>query len=136
MIHGSPGAYTIDGAKIVVSRSASSTACSASAFARKKRAGECSDAPIAEKKMNRFDARPLGGAHEPERRDGVELLDRAAGLVADRRGQVHDRVDAAHRVAERRGVAEVAQRDLHAHALRARAAAARERGSAPARPPR
>src|SRR4051812_19932236 len=50
---GSSGEYTIEGAKMVVCRGDSSTACSASAFARKKRAREWSDAPIALKNTNR-----------------------------------------------------------------------------------
>ena len=43
-------------------------------------------------------------------------------LVADRRRQVDHRVHAAQRVAERGRVGEVAERDLHAHALVAQAA--------------
>src|SRR5437764_2385981 len=43
----------IDGQATTVSISAASTACSAAAFARKKRDCECSEAPIAEKKMKR-----------------------------------------------------------------------------------
>ena len=62
-------------------------------------------------------AGPLGGAHEPQRGDRVQLLDRGAGLVADRRCQVDHGVDPAERVAKRRRVRQVAQRDLHAHAL-------------------
>jgi hypothetical protein len=59
----------------------------------------------------------LGGAHQPQRGDRVQLLDRRARLVADRRGEVHDRVDPAQRVAKRRRVGQVPQRDLHAHPL-------------------
>ena len=44
----------IDGVKTVVSMSEDSTAFSACALARKKRDCECSDAPIAEKKMKRL----------------------------------------------------------------------------------
>jgi hypothetical protein len=62
-------------------------------------------------------ARGLGGLDHAPRRDAVELLDRAARLVADRGGQMHDGRHAAQRVAKRRRVGEVAQRDLHAHAL-------------------
>ena len=47
----------------------------------------------------------------------VELLDRRPRLIADRGRQVDDRVDAAQRVAKRGRVGEVAQRDLHPHAL-------------------
>ena len=63
-------------------------------------------------------ARPgaLGRAHQPQRGHRVQLLDRGARLVADRRGQVDDGVHAAQRVPERRRVGEVAERDLHAHA--------------------
>ena len=43
------------------------------------------------------------------------------GLVADGGGEVHDGVDAAQGVAERRRVGEVAQRDLDAHAVGAEA---------------
>ena len=59
----------------------------------------------------------LGGPDQPPGGDAGELLDRAGGLVADHRGQVHDRVDAAQRVAERQVVGEVAEGDLHAHPL-------------------
>src|SRR3954452_8006888 len=51
--HGSSGEYTIEGAKTVVGRADSSTARAARAFARKKRAGEWSDAPSALKKTTR-----------------------------------------------------------------------------------
>ena len=59
----------------------------------------------------------LRGLHHAPRRDAVELLDRAARLVADGSRQVHDRVDAAQRVAKGGRIGEVAERDLHAHAL-------------------
>ena len=62
-------------------------------------------------------ARSLGRPHEPQRRHGVQLLDRRAWLVADRGGQVHHRVDAAQGVAERGRVRQVAERDLNPHAL-------------------
>jgi len=39
------------------------------------------------------------------------------GLIADDRGQVHDGVHAAQRVAEGEVVAEIAERDLHAHPI-------------------
>src|SRR3954451_19720736 len=52
--HGSSGEETIHGEKIVVWSSESSTARSASAFARKKRAREWRLAPIAEKNTKRF----------------------------------------------------------------------------------
>ena len=59
----------------------------------------------------------LGGPHQAERRERVQLLDRPARLVADRRRQVHDRVDPAQRVTERARVGEVAERDLDPHPL-------------------
>ena len=67
--------------------------------------------------MNRF--APARSAARTSRSvaTAFELLDRAARLVADRGRQVDDRVHAAHRVAERRRVGQVAERDLHAHAL-------------------
>jgi hypothetical protein len=64
-----------------------------------------------------LDAGALGRADHPPRRDAVELLDRPAGLVAGRARQVDDGVHAAHGVAKRRRVGEVAERDLHAHAV-------------------
>src|SRR3954470_9881763 len=98
----------IDGAKIVVWSSESSTARSASAFARKKRAREWRLAPIAEKNTKRFvRARPAGparprrgGPAEPQRGDPVQLLDRGARLVADRGGEVDHGLDAAQGVPE------------------------------------
>src|SRR3954465_9230485 len=54
VIHGSSGEYTVGGAKTVVCRAESSTARSASAFARKKRAREWSDAPSALKNTKRL----------------------------------------------------------------------------------
>ena len=53
MIQGSPGWYTIEGAKTVVVSGDSRTACSASAFERKKRVRWNPVAPIAEKKTKR-----------------------------------------------------------------------------------
>ena len=68
-----------------------------------------------------LDPRALRGLHHAPGGDAVELLDRAARLVADRACQVHDRAHAAKRVAKRGRVGEVAERDLNAHALCAQA---------------
>ena len=84
---------------------------------------------MAEKKTKRSHAGALGRAHEPQRRQRVQLLDRAERLVADRGGQVHDGVDPAQRVAERGRVGQVAQRDLDAHALVAEAALVAHQGA-------
>jgi len=43
-------------------------------------------------------------------------------LIANRRGEMHDGVNAAQRVAEGGRIGEVAESDLHAHALSAQAA--------------
>ena len=64
-----------------------------------------------------LDTRAPGRVDEPPGGDPAQLLDRALGLVADRRRQVDHGVDAAQRVAERGRVGEVAERDLHAHAI-------------------
>ena len=82
-----------------------------------KRARLWAEALCALKKTKWLDARlPRRLDHAP-RRDAVELLDRAARLIADRGREMDDRVDPAQRVAKRRRVGQVAQRDLHAHAL-------------------
>jgi hypothetical protein len=65
-----------------------------------------------------LDARTLGAAQEPPRREAVELLQPCGGLVAPRTREVDDRAHAAQGVAERGGIGEVAQRDLHPHAGR------------------
>ncbi len=67
-------------------------------------------------------ARTARRVDHPPGGDAVELLDRSVRLVARGGREVYDRVDAAHRVAKRRRVGEVAERDLHAHALGAEAA--------------
>ena len=59
----------------------------------------------------------LGGLDQAPGGDAGQLLDRAAGLVADHRGQVHDRVDAAQRMTEGEMVPEVAEGDLDLNAL-------------------
>ncbi len=64
-----------------------------------------------------FDSRALRSLDHAPGGDPVELLDRAARLIADRSRQVHDRADAPQRVPKRRRVGEVAERDLHPHAL-------------------
>jgi hypothetical protein len=69
-----------------------------------------------------LDAGAAGRLHHAPRRDAVELLDRSAGLVARRAGEVHHRAHAAQRVAERRRVGQVAEHDLDAHALLAQPA--------------
>ena len=120
----------------MVSSGEASTASWASAFARKKRVREWWLALIAEKNRKRSRARALGRPHQAQRGERVQLLDRGARLVADRGRHVHDRVDAAQRVAERGRVREVAERDLHAHALLAEAArVAHERAHRAGRPP-
>ncbi len=61
-------------------------------------------------------AAALGGAQQAHRCQPVQLLDPVRGLVADRRRQVDDGVDAAQRLTHQVGVghlAEVAERDLH-----------------------
>src|SRR4029077_6017531 len=63
-------------------------------------------------------ARALCGPHDAPGGDPVELLDRAVRLIANRRRQVHDRVHPPQRIAKRRRIGEVAERDLHAHAQR------------------
>ena len=75
------------------------------------------EAPSAEKNTKRSTPARWAASTIRQVAIAVELLDRAARLVADRGGQVHDRVHAAHRVAERRRVGQVAERDLHPHAL-------------------
>jgi hypothetical protein len=60
----------------------------------------------------------LGGAQQPPGRQAVELLQPRGGLVAPRGREVHDRADAAQRVAERAGIGELAERDLDVHARR------------------
>ena len=77
---------------------------------------------IAEKKTKRSTPARSAARTQAQRGHRVQLLDRAARLVADRGGQVHDGVHAAQRVAERRRVGQVAQRDLDPHALVAEAA--------------
>ena len=69
-------------------------------------------------------ARPgaLRGPDEAQRGHRVQLLDRAAGLVARGGPQVEDGVDAAEGVPEGGGLTEVAERDLDAHPLVAKAA--------------
>ena len=69
-----------------------------------------------------LDAGALGGPQQAPGGDAVDLLDRGAGLVALGGGQVDDGLDAAQGVPEGGRVAEVAERDLHADALRAQAA--------------
>src|SRR5205823_2351868 len=62
-------------------------------------------------------ARALGGVQQAQRGDPVQLLDRGARLVPDRRGQVHDRVHAPQRVAKRARLRQVAEGDLDPDAL-------------------
>ena len=81
-------------------------------------------------------AHSLGGAQQPPGGEPVELLDRRPRLVARAAGQMDDRVDAAQRVAPARGIGQIADRQLHPHPLRARAAAGRAPGSAPECPAR
>ena len=115
----SPGAYTIEGANTVVCSAASRTACSASALARNKRVRWWVEAPSVEKNTKRAHPGPLGGLHHAPGGDAVELLDRTAALIADRAGQVDDRVHSPQGIAKRGRVAQIAERDLHPHALRA-----------------
>ena len=84
--------------------------------------GRARVAPSAEKKTKR--STPARSAASTMRHVAMPLSSsiEPRGLVADRRGEVHDRVDAAHRVAERRRVGEVAERDLDPHALGAQPA--------------
>ena len=56
--------------------------------------------------------RSLGRLHQSPRGDPGQLLDRAAGLIADHRGEVHDRLDPPQGVPERQVIAEIAERDL------------------------
>src|SRR5947208_3302138 len=100
----------IDGAKTVCCRPDPTTARSARALALKKRARLRVEAPITEKNTN-----------HPPGRNPVELLDRAARLVASRGGQVDHGADAAQGVAEGLRVREVPESDLDAHALGAQA---------------
>ena len=67
--------------------------------------------------MKRCAPGALRGAHQAKGGERVQLLDRGARLVADRGRHVDHRVHAAKGVAERGRVREVAERDLHAHAL-------------------
>ena len=66
-------------------------------------------------------SRSLGGPHEPVGGEPVELLERRARLVALGSGQVHDGAHAAHRVAERARIGEIAARQVDPHPLRAEA---------------
>ena len=95
----------------------SATARSASALARMKRVRLCADALWARRRRSA----PRRPARRPApcatwRRAFSSSID-PPRLVADGGGEVDDGVDAAQRVAERRRVGEVAERDLHAHAL-------------------
>ena len=63
------------------------------------------------------DAGALGRAQQAPGGEAVELLERRARLVALGAGEVHDGAHAAQRVAERGRVGEVADGQLHAHAL-------------------
>ena len=92
------------------------TARSASHLARKKRVRWAAAASSALKKRKRSHAAALGRAQQPHRRQPVQLLDPLRRLVADRRRQVDDGVDAAQRLAHQVGIrhlAEVAEGDLH-----------------------
>ena len=93
------------------------TARSASALARISRARLRVSRAERREEHEAPRAGALGGPDQPPGGDAVELLDRSVGLVADHRRQVHDRVDAAQRVAKRQRVAEVAERDLDADPL-------------------
>ena len=64
-----------------------------------------------------LDVGAFGGLNHPPGRNPVELLDRAARLVASRGGQVDHGADAAQGVAEGLRVREVPESDLDAHAL-------------------
>ena len=97
----------------------SATARSASAFVRCTRERWCGEAPSGDRKTKRSTPGGLGGAQQAPGGDAVDLLDRRLRLVALRGGEVDDGLDAAQGVAEGRRVAEVAERDLHPHALRA-----------------
>ena len=81
----------------------------------------CGDAPRGDEEDEVLDARALGRAQQAPGGHAVDLLDRRVGLVALRGREVDDGPHAAQRVAEGRRVAEVAERDLHADALRAEA---------------
>ncbi len=102
---------------IVERRSDSTTACSARAFDRKKRVRWKLVAPIAEKKTKRSDPGALGGAQQAGGAEAVHLLEPARRLVADRRAEVDDGLDPAHRVPEAVRVAEVGERDLYVDPL-------------------
>ena len=114
----------------------SSTACSASALARKKRVREWWLAPIAEKNTKRSRAGPLGRAHEAQRGDArsAPRSRRAAGRGSRRPGARPCPPRAA------RGGTRAGWRGRRARSARARAGrragADRAPGSARARPPR
>jgi hypothetical protein len=69
-----------------------------------------------------LDARVLRRLQQPQRAEPVDLLDAAVLLVADRRRQVDDRVDASHRVTHRPRLSEVAESELDVDPLGAQPA--------------
>ena len=69
-----------------------------------------------------IDAGALGGPEQAPGGEAVELLQPGRRLVAPGAREVHDRPHAAQRMAERRRIREVAERDLDAHARRSQAA--------------
>ena len=113
----SPGAYTSELASVVVCRPDAShgplrerlRAVDARVVVRRGAERRQPDEPLR--------AGPLGGAQQPRGGQPVDLLDRRARLVALARRQVDDDANAAQRVAPRRRVGQVADRELHAHAL-------------------
>src|ERR1700753_2248931 len=110
------------GAKPEVSRGEHSPARSATHLARKKRVRWAAPASRALKKTKR---RTPARSAACSRRTGARPLSssgRGRGLVADRRRQVDDGVDAAQGLAHGVGigeVAEIAERDLHVDPSRA-----------------
>ena len=107
----------IDGANTVCSSEEAATALSATALARIRRPRLRVDAPSVEKKTKRCTPARSAACTSRQVATPDELLDGAVGLVADDRGQVHDGVHVAQRVAEGEVVAEVAERDLHPDAV-------------------
>ena len=107
----------IDGAKMVVSSEERRTRSSASAFERKKRVRWKLVAPRALKKTKRSHARALGRREQAMGAECGDLLDAPRRLIAHGGREMDHGVDAADRMAQAPRIAEVGERELHAHAL-------------------